>query len=292
MFSILLGIELLLLTKPNDYSYKRKYIESHLDGIKMLFIGHSCFELGVDPSVLGDSVFNSALSGRGAGNTWDVQFTEKYVPIMPNLKDLVLPLNYHTVYEIKSKGIKGDSFKCMSYKYLGLKTPPLSFIYWSEILNSKLDFWGRIANPILQCDSLGQIKYEKEDRFDNWRTHHLPKISTDSIVNTRVLDDILKIAQICEENNIRLTIITTPVYITYQNLLTEKWKNDMATQIENLQKAYPKVRYKNYTFDKRFIDDDFKDAGHLNEIGAKKFSEIIKEELFCREKTSGYEKDI
>lgn len=35
MFSILLGIELLLLTKPNDYSYKRKYIESHLDGTKM-----------------------------------------------------------------------------------------------------------------------------------------------------------------------------------------------------------------------------------------------------------------
>ena len=39
------------------------------------------------------------------------------------------------------------------------------------------------------------------------------------------------------------------------------------------------LHYYNFYCDTRFDDNDFKDAGHLNKFGAKKFSVIVKQLL-------------
>lgn len=284
MFSILFGIELLLLTKPNDYSYKRKYIESHLDGIKVLFLGHSYFEVGINPAVIGDSVFNAAISGRAAGNTWDAQLAERYVPKMKNLKVLALPFAYHHIYETKSITPESRSnirtYKCMNYKYLGLTSGSFSLRFWPELLNSNLNFWARLSTKAskVQCDSLGFIAFP--DRAENWQTEHLPDTEpTKADLNKVLLQDYLRIAAVCKENGVSFVIIATPIYDTYRQIISEKWQVDAEKIISEVRKSFPEVLFYNFAFDSRFTEDYFKDAGHLNEQGAKMFSEIVKEEV-------------
>ena len=47
----------------------------------------------------------------------------------------------------------------------------------------------------------------------------------------------------------------------------------------NLKQKNPNVEYYDYSTDERFIDEDFYDASHLTDIGANKFSKIVKEEV-------------
>ena len=53
----------------------------------------------------------------------------------------------------------------------------------------------------------------------------------------------------------------------------------MESFVAFLKQKYPNVEYYDYSTDKRFVDEDFKDASHLTNIGANKFSKIIKEEI-------------
>ena len=56
--------ELYLLTVENEYSYKRRYVEENGSAIKTLILGHSHAAFGMNPDLMGDSVFNFAISGR------------------------------------------------------------------------------------------------------------------------------------------------------------------------------------------------------------------------------------
>lgn len=53
---------------------------------------------------------------------------------------------------------------------------------------------------------------------------------------------------------------------------------EMQFSLENLCKEL-NINYKSYTFDKRFTNEDFYDSTHLNIHGAKKFTEILLDDL-------------
>ena len=91
MFTI---IEVGLLYRPNVYSYKRQYVENHLNDIRVLLLGSSHVEEGVNPALLGEGAFNMAISARL--NEYDAAIAEKYVPQMPNLKAVVMHMDYST----------------------------------------------------------------------------------------------------------------------------------------------------------------------------------------------------
>ena len=54
---------------------------------------------------------------------------------------------------------------------------------------------------------------------------------------------------------------------------------EMLSFVHRLQKKYPIIEYYDYCYDNRFVDEDFMDSSHLSEIGANKFSRIVKEEI-------------
>jgi hypothetical protein len=49
----------------------------------------------------------------------------------------------------------------------------------------------------------------------------------------------------------------------------------MNKEISNVVKLHPNVEYFSFMQDKRFKKEDFKDADHLNGLGAKKLTVII-----------------
>ena len=88
------------------------------------------------------------------------------------------------------------------------------------------------------------------------------------------------IAKAAMGKNVRLVLLSTPLYKTAKKYVSKEIDHEISSFVNRLQKVYPNIEYYNYRFDKRFDDDDYNDSHHLTESGAKKFSNIIKNEVF------------
>jgi hypothetical protein len=96
---------------------------------------------------------------------------------------------------------------------------------------------------------------------------------TDFTLNSNRINDIIKK---CKEKNIKVVVVSMPkthLYSSYlnQNKLQAIFKTCQSFQDHNANAVF----YLNLFNDKRFIDEDFYDSDHLNEVGAEKCSEIV-----------------
>lgn len=281
-------LECLLLTRMNLYSYKSNYVKTHADDIECLLLGNSHIEEALIPDSMGTGVFNMAISGRSL--VYDVALAEMHVPTMHNLKVLVVPCDYTMFYLGRSsKKMTADqkalssTIKCMNYKYMDLRVD--GFWYWSEVLNSSERLTSKLTTDLIECDSLGFIPLNLSNRSSNWEQKDLPDSKVDitkkkdSKLYEKLNNEFCSLAELTKSHHIRLVLLSTPLYKTYHELMNKTLIGEMNSFIHQLQAKYPHIEYYNYIFDNRFIDDDFNDAGHLSDIGAAKFSKIVKEEI-------------
>jgi hypothetical protein len=280
-------LELLLLIRPNNYSRKRAYVEHHLDDISVLLMGNSHIEEALVPELLGDSVFNFAISGK----EWncDVELAQRYLPKMSHLRIVVLPFSYdyfvfgRTRDEVLMPQARKrtNTFKCMQTKYLGIRQ--YGWRYWSEILYSDENymhrlFFGQSASD--SCDSLGFVKLGVQRSSPYWQWQRLPKIVDPNMPrDEKAFEEFVRghdtIAKLCCEQGARLILVSAPVYSTYQYLINEVVLQDMKSVADSLNQLYHNVEYYNFFFAEGFGDEDFYDAGHLTETGAIKFSKML-----------------
>ena len=73
VFLLFATIEVTLLFIPNTYSYKRDYLEKHINDIRILLMGSSYIEEGVNPVYVGENCFNIAIAGRNIVFDADLQ---------------------------------------------------------------------------------------------------------------------------------------------------------------------------------------------------------------------------
>ena len=284
------GVEFLLLTQTNIYSYKRQYIENHINDIEILFLGNSHIEEAVKPELVGKNAFNMAISGRGV--VYDVEIAKRYIPKMQNLKVVFMPLDYPKFS--LGRGIKNVNkkrtqerdwnrlYKCMYYKYMGIRVD--EFYYWSEIYNSSLDYMLRFVKTEEQkreCDSLGYVALDVTKRNANWAYRNMPPIiDVNQPIDTEKFNELknwyITLAELTKNRNARLILLGTPMYETYQKDLNQEVLKEIFAFVEMLKKDFPNVEYYDFTFDKDFLPEDFNDASHLTDSGAEKFSKKLK----------------
>lgn len=287
-----IAIEFLLFLRPNTYSYKRMYIEKHINDISCLLLGNSHIDHALKPNILGNGVFNMAITGRNI--VYDIEIAKRYVPQMKQLEILIMPLDYSRFYfgrekdnpnEMKKPSGRQGTYKCMYYKYMDIRVD--GFWYWSEILNSKLDYMKRFLKKDVDargCDSLGYVKQSLSKKNDNWKNRSLPMIIDTTIDANREKQKLLfsrycTLAELAMNQGAKLVLIFTPLYKTYNNSTNPVAIREMESFVANLKQRYPNVEFYDYSTDERFIDEDFYDASHLTDIGANKFSKIVKEEV-------------
>jgi len=103
-----------------------------------------------------------------------------------------------------------------------------------------------------------------------------PEIMTQtvSIVDTNMVNALKNIIQLCKEKRISLFIINSPVFHTINEKQSPTSSSDKLF-LEIIHRN--KVNYKDFSFDSTFAGhlDWFKDAGHLNDDGAKVFSTMV-----------------
>ena len=283
-------VELYLLNVPNRYSYKYNYIKNHKNEIQVLLLGSCHIEDDLNPKLLGEHTFNAAISGRE--EVYDADLIKQFVPQMKNLKVLVMPLEYRDFAmgrgkknprDLKKHGGFQSTFKCMYYKYMNIHIDP--FWYWSEILNSELNYKERIHMTYAQqieTDSLGFVQLLDANKIDKWEYWDLPSIYDMSLpIDSSKYQQIFEIyhtaGKICADNGVRLILTSLPMYKTYQEDLNPAAEREKRDFVKRIQKEFPTVEYYSFMRDERFLPEDFHDASHLSESGAPKFSKIFKE---------------
>ena len=286
-------IEVALLFRPNVYAYKRQYMDEHAKDIKVLLLGSSHIEEAVKPELVGEGTFNLAISARL--REYDVALAEMYVPRMDSLQVVVVPIDYTNFFFERqhenplTKSIPEDlsgTCRCMHTKYMGTRIDP--FWYFSEILNSKLNYMSRFWNKrqkLQECDSLGYVRLDINERLADWDLRSIPAvIDTTKAIDQASYDEMLQqyeqLAQVTQNRQIRLVLVATPVYKTYQESIHPIVLNDIDVFVQKLQKSYPHVEYYENLFDDRFTADDFQDASHLTEAGAIKYSKILSDIIY------------
>lgn len=282
---ILVGIsaEILLRNIPNDYEYKAKYLTNNSDEIKIIVLGSSNTYYGVDPQYFTENSFNVAYISQSL--YYDYKILKKYNGDWKSLEYIILTVssvtmcsnledtreawrvkNYNIYWKFFSSSNMKDYFEIFSNNYK-INNKRLKSYYidkHSNITSSKLG-WGTeykstIKNDLVEAGKVAALRHSA-----NADKSHF-------IANREIVNDIINFAAY---RNIKVVLLTTPVYHTYLENIDKEQMQLTINTCEQMDIANENVIYVNSLSDEDFVEKDFYDADHLNEIGAKKLSQKL-----------------
>lgn len=292
IIALLLGCcELLVRHTPNSYTLKNNWVMRHGQGVKTLITGNSHTYYGIKPDAMGDSVFN--IANVSQGHEYDYFLLTKLGPQLTNLKNLIVIVDESNIFDPPLEDAK-EWFRAINYKvYYGYDKHSDFSIYNFEISDystfplkfqrSKNYFLGDSIAP--DCDSLGWgCTFPTPERFDTtWMKsdakHTLEVHSCKNWANVDYNEQYLnKIGEWCNRHNINIIVITTPMWDEYVDMISDRQLSTMYDVVNRFTHKY-KATYKDYLRDPRFGGRDFHDSDHLSELGAEKFSRILKQDF-------------
>ncbi len=269
----------LLLPSPPPYfenkSYKCHYLETHASDIKTLFLGNSVFESGVDPNVLGDSLFLAASGGRIIW--YDIKMAERYIPRMPNLKTVFYPL-LHCISDLgRLDGNRSltESFALEYYITTQLPPPPQAAATMT-LPGTTLPRIGRYVVDVT-VDSLGFLPLDGHPEgilmIPNYEQKHADSVAS----------QLAQLATICRDNGIRFIVLTTPYsseFISNMPPASHDSLHAVITKAQALLNGSYSIEYYDYIDHPDFRDDSlYYNWNHLNRQGAHLFALRLKEDF-------------
>lgn len=272
-------VELLLRNIPNDYSYKKSYMDIHSNEVETLFLGSSHAFYSLNPNYIKSKSFNGAHIAQSLDYDFDI--LKKYKNKTSKLKFIVVPIDYFSLFNRLETGV--ESWRIKNYNiYYGFGRS-YNLKDNIELLNGKLfENIKRIFqyyikhNSEVSCNKFGwgtkhNSKNNKELILSGKaaaKRHHKKKIFFYN-ENLAIVKEFIAFAK---DKKAKLIFYTNPAYKTYTSQLNQEQLQKTYTTIRNIVKSNPNTRYYDFLTDSSFIKEDFFDADHLNEIGAKKFS--------------------
>ena len=284
--------EVLLRNIPNDYAYKREYLDNNADEIETLILGSSHTFYGIDPRYFFNNTFNASHVSQSLN--YDLEILKKYQDEFKSLKTIVLPISYFSFYSSLESGV--ESWRIKNYMIYYDQNSSESISDYSEVLSNefkvmidKLVSYYVKGNKSIYCSNLGWgISYKSENSVDLLvsgeiaaKRHTVLDIEsaenkTEFSKNKFLVKSIIEWAT---GRNVKVLLLTLPAFETYQrNLNIEQLQEAIKTTKEicsNNNNCY----YENLMMDTSFVVSDFFDADHLSEIGAKKLSVLINQKI-------------
>ncbi len=272
--------ELALRKIPNDYSYKKDYLDKNSGNIKLLFLGNSHSYYDLDPQYFSVPAFSAAYISQSLffdyriltkyDGRWDrletIVVTATYAGLFNNLESSVeawRTKNYIIYYGFLSSNKVKDYFEIFSNNYefnkLRLKSYYLDNV--SPVTCSELG-WGTEYKSAIKNDLIDAGNVAATRHSANADVAHFS-------INKLVINDMIKFAA---DRNINVVLLTTPAYHAYTDNINKHQMQLTISMLEEMDAINENVIYVNSLNDKDFIENDFYDADHLNEIGAKKLS--------------------
>ena len=274
---IAIVIELAIRQIPNDYSYKKKYLDNTSNSIEVLFLGSSHTYYGINPKFVAKKSFNASHISQSLD--YDYEILKKYENNWNQLKLIVLPIDYLTFFNSVSTGVEqwrvknyniyydinitnttSDNFEFLNTKpkLIFKRMHSYYFKKKSEITCSKLGH-SSIFNP---TNNLEENGYNAAIRHTNITKQEFKK-------NIAILNKIIDFGN---KHNIQLLFYTSPAYTTYVKNLNQIQLDLTINSINRIIDDNSNCFYYNLLEDSTFIKTDYMDADHLNYFGAQKLS--------------------
>ncbi len=293
---VLIGIiimELGLSSIDNGYSFKKRNFEKNIRSIQVLNLGTSHADYGIDPDYFSLKGFNFANVGQPL--YYDNKILQKYIDKMDSLKLVILPISnfafgydmsenqeywrmyfYKRYYDIDNEGGRGFNLRTISY-----------FALYGQKESLKCLLKGFKVNFAEGYKTNGCLVEKNDTTSYNLKAISEAKgkeraVFVDAGIKTRNysknIEYLKSMIEMLRKRNIKVVIITTPVYKTYYDNINRKNYQDMQDNIRSITQEYG-IKYYNYINDSRFSIMDFRDNDHLNPSGAAKFSKILNDEF-------------
>lgn len=277
---VLVGISLEFLIReiPNDYSYKRNYLDENSNSIDILILGGSHSYYGVNPDYFIGNAFNASHVSQSLD--YDFEIIKKYENNWNHLKYIMISIDYITLFSRVSLG--GESWRVKNYEIYyninkSLKKSDNSEVFCFNPFISLKRIYSYYFNKesSITCSKLGFGMVEMEQQQDliatgmeaaKRHTKSLTKCFEENIVILK------KIIDFASKNDIDVIFFTSPVYHTYLNNLNETQLNTTINTMNDIVKDDSSCFYYNLLEDSSFDVHDYRDADHLNSNGAKKLS--------------------
>ncbi len=270
-------IEWKLRSIPNDYTYKKEYLDTRSNEIEHLILGSSLSWRGIDPEFVGPNTYNASFSGQSL--KYDAYLLSLYQDKLTSLKDVVITIYYPT-FEFERNELLGNIDKFYSV-YFDYGPPTVLFnLYNGTQITNQLRRYGEDPRAFIKSDSMGfrgevaplvGTIEENAKKMAYFHTADFPDVRK---VN---LEHLNKIISICKKSDANLYLVIHPANDYYRNGLDDlqtKRMRDICSSVED-----ENVHVLDLFESSEFSVEDFFDGIHLNENGAKKLSQLISKEL-------------
>jgi hypothetical protein len=278
---LMIVCEYMLRVIPNDYAYKRKYLDENSSKIEVLFLGSSHIYYGVDPTYISRKSFNAAHISQSLN--LDLAILKKYGNNWQKLKYIVVPIDYFSLHLSLERSIEKWRLKNY-YIYYNIN---IIDNYWNtfELFNGKLpNNLNRLKKYLstnksdITCNTLGfGTNYnanKAKDLITTGKTaaqrHTMEKDNEELIYsNSQIVYSLVKFAQ---QHNAKIIFITCPAYKSYRQNIDSTQLKIALNLVKEVTSKNANSYYYNLLADTSFVAQDYYDADHLNEIGAKKLT--------------------
>ena len=243
-------------------------------------MGSSHTYYGIDPEYITSRSFNAAHVTQSMDI--NLKILERYKNKWDSLQYLVLSVDYASLFLRLETG--EEAWRIKNYNIYYDLPGNSSLKYHTELFSNKLNIsvqrfkkYYLKSHYNIGCSSLG------------WGNNYNSKFSRDLVLTgklaakrhyikdkkefTRLLNALKSILDFAKAKNIKVILFTAPSYKTYVQQLDSAQLNLSIKTVTELTDSYKdNTIYRNFLTDPSFSAEDYYDADHLNEIGAKKFS--------------------
>jgi len=274
-------MEYMLRKIPNDYAYKRNYLDKYSNNIQVIFFGNSHIYYGIDPELISKNSFNASHVSQSID--YDSKIFFKYANEWDSLEFIVLNISYSSLFskiseEESSKWrIKNYIIYYYLYKDFNFRnfTELFSLPFKSSITRIKKYFITNKNEITCSKKGYGINQRKKKDLVISGKSAAKRHTKSDFAAlndNVLLIEELISHAK---KNGIKVILLTPPAYRTYSNSLNSTQLILSIKTAQNLANKHVNCDYYNFLTDVIFFSEDFRDADHLDSKGAIKFSNLI-----------------
>lgn len=307
LFSLIPIIALLVsdaYLRNKNSLYKEKFngaVENSED-IKILILGNSHANYGVDPTAFQKFAYNIANVNQSF--YFDKRITLKLLDSLKNLEYVLISADYHSL-SFSDQGIRnkwsylGNGVRYKNEDYFLEKLSPTLFAYPPKVLASFLKrdvvnvikYKGGATDYLVQkgvnpSDSLRQgfIGYTGADSlsFSLMKYKERAELFNREVSLSRerkeIRTDLENFISILKSRNITPILYTTPTFEKYNKFLNKKYLNSQFSIYREIaQKKH--IKFWNFMNSDLFPKIFFYNPDHLNKKGAKRFAKILNDSI-------------
>lgn len=276
----LLAMEYYLRSIPNDYSFKNNFLDNNSERIEHLILGSSHSYYGIDPTYIDGIAFNASHISQSID--YDYEIFKKYTGQFKNLKTIIIPIDYSTLFSRLSAGV--ESWRVKNYEiYYGINRSNHIRDHF-ELLNFRFSTnvtrcFSYLNNDksSITCSELGfgTDSIKQKDLNETGISAAIRHTKSDQRFYHENLDIIEKLINYSNEKNVNVIFVTFPAYSTYTDNLNQQQLDKTLETINDLIDKNPKCSYYNFLYDLDFGTTHFRDADHLNKKGAQLLSKKL-----------------